>query len=108
LAAGGPAVSALRTAGRSRAPGYRRNSYSGIPMEKKGGRPMRICRYSLILLGVLSPAAAQNYEAGGAAGFGFYRSAAISGPGGAGSAGFGSRFALSAVAGKALAGHFAV
>ncbi len=68
---------------------------------------MRICPYSLILLGVLSPAMAQNWEAGGAVGFGFYRSTAINGPG-AGSAGFGPRFALSAMAGKALAGRFAV
>lgn len=47
---------------------------------------MRICLYSLIPFGYLTPGTAQNLEAGGAAGFGFYRGVAISGPTGNGSA----------------------
>jgi hypothetical protein len=69
---------------------------------------MRICFYSLMLFGVLTLATAQDWEAGGAAGFGFYRSVAISGLTSSGSAGFGPRFVLGAVAGKSFAEHLAI
>ena len=69
---------------------------------------MRVCFYALMLFGACSPAAAQGWEAGGAAGFGFYHSVAIEGPDGRGSAGFGPRFVLSAVAGKSFAEHLAI
>ena len=61
-----------------------------------------------MLFGVLPPASAQNWEAGGAAGFGFYRSVAINGPTSTGRAGFGPRFVLGAVLGKSFAEHLAI
>jgi Outer membrane protein beta-barrel domain len=76
--------------------------------EKERIEVMRACVNSLMLLGVCLPVAAQNWEAGGAAGFGFYHSVAIEGPGASGSAGFGPRFVLSAMAGKSLAEHLAI
>jgi len=69
---------------------------------------MRICLYPLMAFGFLTPAIAQNLEVGGSAGFGFYRSVAISGPTGSGSAAFGPRFVLGAVAGKSFAEHLAI
>ena len=63
-----------------------------IPGKGLGGRErwaMRIYLYSLMLFGILTPSTAQNWEAGGAAGFGFYRGTAINGPTGSGRAGFG-------------------
>jgi hypothetical protein len=54
------------------------------------------------------PALAQTWEIGGAAGFGFYRDATLTGPDSTGRAGFGPRFALGALAGKSLGEHFAI
>ena len=65
-------------------------------------------RLSAAALLVALPSAAQNWEFGGAAGFGFYRDVSLSGPGGSGRAGFGPRFALGAVVGRSLGEHFSV
>jgi len=54
------------------------------------------------------PAPAQVWETGAAGGFGFYRDAALSGTTGTGRAGFGARFALSAMAGRSLGERFGV
>jgi Outer membrane protein beta-barrel domain len=71
-------------------------------------RGMRTYIRSQMLLLVLLPGMAQNWEAGVGAGFGHYRSVSISGPTGSGSVGFGPRFVVSAIVGKRFAEHLAV